>query len=96
MSKIYELRPVNGQKSFNGKALVQIEKDGSEILLSYCTPIIKRAVNGDLTRLYAGWSQTTGKHIKAFCGLDKAGFMALPHDTTPAEKAEAYSGTLYR
>ena len=77
---MFELIPTNGQKSFYGKAVVEV----------------KRALNGDLTRLYAGWSQTTGKHIKAFCGLDKAGFMALPHDTTPAEKAEAYNGTLYR
>lgn len=93
---MYELIPTNGQKSFYGKAVVEVYQDGSAILFSYNTPIVKRALNGDLTRLYAGWSQTTGKHIKAFCVLDKAGFMALPHDLTPAEKAEAYSGTLYR
>lgn len=96
MSKLYELHLVNGQKSFGGKALVEVHQDGSETLYSYCAPIIKRFANGELSRLYAGWSQTTGKHIKAFCGLDKAGFMALPHDLTPAEKAEAYTGTLYR
>lgn len=37
-----------------------------------------------------------GRHIKAFCGLNKAGFMALHHDLTTYEKAAAYAGTLYR
>lgn len=96
MSKIYELCPVDGRKSFYGKALVQIHQDGSETLYSYTTPIIKKAPNGDLTRLYAGWSLTTGRHVKAFCGLDKAGFMALPHEPTTFEKGAAYAGTLYR
>jgi hypothetical protein len=43
-----------------------------------------------------GWSNTTGKHIKAFCGLNKAGFMGLEYKPTPQEKAAAYNGTLYR
>lgn len=92
---IYDFIPTDGRKSFYGKAQV-IQDATGETLYSYNTPIIKRDASGNLSRLYAGWSQTTGRHIKAFCGLDKAGFMALPHDTTPAEKAEAYSGTLYR
>jgi len=46
--------------------------------------------------LWGGWSNTTGKHIKAFCGLNKAGFMGLEHEPTPQEKAAAYNGTLYR
>lgn len=77
---MYELLPVDGQgqKSFYGKAVVETYTDGSATLFSYNTPIIKHALNGVLTRLYQGWSQTTGRHIKAFCGLDKAGFMALP------------------
>lgn len=95
--KIYELRPVaEGQKSFYGKALVEINLDGSETLYSYNTPIIKKYQDGTLKRLYSGWSQTTGRHIKAFCGLNKAQFFALPHELTTYEKAQAYSGTLYR
>lgn len=94
--KTYELHPVNGQKSFGGKALVQVDNAGNETLYSYGTAIIKRLVSGELVRLWAGWSATTGKHISAFCGLNKAGFMALPHDSTTYEKAAAYSGTLYR
>ena len=30
-----------------------------------------------LVRLWDGWSATTGRHIKAFCGLNKAAYMAL-------------------
>lgn len=93
---MYELIPVNGQKSFYGKAVVETYTDGSAVLFSYNTPIIKRTLKGELVRLWAGWSATTGKHIKAFCGLDKAGFTALPHDCTTYEKAAAYAGTLAR
>lgn len=75
--KMYELSPVNGRKSFYGKAKVLIESDGSETLFSYDTPIVKRLANGDLIRLWDGWSNTTGAHIKAFCRLNKTAFMKL-------------------
>lgn len=93
---MYELIPNNGRKSFYGKAVVETYSDGSAILFSYNTPIIKRDKKGNLTRLWAGWSATTGRHIAAFCGLNKAGFMALPHTPDTYEKAAAYAGTLYR
>ena len=94
--KMYELIPTNGRKSFYGKARVMVEDNGTETLYSYETAIIKRIPGGELVRLWAGWSATTGRHIAAFCGLNKAGFMALPHDLTTYEKAAAYAGTLYR
>lgn len=77
--KIYELKPTGtqNQKNFYGKAIVIIEEDGSETLLSYNTPIIKRTPNGELIKLYNDYTQSTGKHIKAFCGLDKKAFMTL-------------------
>lgn len=74
---IYELRPTNGQKSFYGKAIVKINDDGSETLYSYDTPIIRRNADGELVKLWDEWTATTGKHIKAFCGLNKAGYMEL-------------------
>ena len=74
--KIYELTPTNSRKSFYGKAKVIIEDNGVEVLYSYDTPIIKKE-NGKLTRLYDGWTATTGSHIKAFCGLNKNEFMKL-------------------
>lgn len=94
--KVYELTPKTAQKSFYGKAVVMIDERGNETLYSYNTPIIQRSTDGKLIRLWGGWSATTGKHIAAFCGLNKAGFMALPHEPTPHEKAQAYAGTLYR
>ena len=76
--KTYELHPIDGRKSFYGKATVRVDSDGTETLYSYNTPIVTRCPGGGLVKLWAGWSATTGRHIKAFCGLDKAGFMALP------------------
>lgn len=94
--KRYNLMPADGRKSFYNKAVVEIDNAGNETLYSYNTPIIKRLVSGELVRLWGGWSATTGRHIAAFCGLNKAGFLALEHETTTAERAEAYAGTLYR
>lgn len=92
----YYLTPTNGRKSFYNKAFVSVDDMGNETLYSYDTPILKRLVSGELVRIWGGWSATTGNHIAAFCGLNKAGFMALQHETTPQEKAAAYAGTLYR
>ena len=98
---MYELVPDNGQKSFYGKAVVETYTDGSAVLFSYNTPIVKRLLHGELVRLWDGWTATTGKHISAFCGLKKAAFMALPleapekkpgPDMSPAESYRAMMG----
>lgn len=81
--KRYELTPIDGRKSFYGKAVVEIGNDGAETLYSYNTPIIKRTQGGELIKLWSGWSATTGRHIKAFCGLNKAQFDAL--ETPPVK-----------
>ena len=78
--KIYDLKPTDGRKSFYGKATVLIDNDGTETLYSYNTPIIKRTVAGELVRMWDGWSATTGRHVAAFCGLNKAEFMQLPYN----------------
>jgi hypothetical protein len=76
--KIYELTPTNNQASFYGKAIVVIDDDGTETLISYDTPIIERTADGKLNRLWFGdWTATTGRHIKSFCGLNKKQFMEL-------------------
>jgi len=74
--EIKNLIPNDSHKSFYGKAKVMVE-NGVETLLSYDTPILRRE-NGNLKRLWGGWSATTGRHIAAFCGLNKAGFLKLP------------------
>lgn len=73
----YELTPTDGRKSFYGEAVVIVEDNGTETLYSYNTPIIKRLVSGELVKLWDGWTATTGRHIQAFCGLNKAAFMSL-------------------
>lgn len=73
----YELIPMKGQKSFYGKAVVVVEDNGTETLYSYGTPIVKRLVSGELVKMWDGWTATTGRHIQAFCGLNKAAFMSL-------------------
>lgn len=75
--KVYELHPAGTQKSFYGKAVVQVDEDGKETLYSYNTPIVERYPGGRLVKLWDGWTNTTGKHIKAFCGLNKSAFMNL-------------------
>ena len=68
--KFYELSPVDGRKSFYNKAVVRIDRKG-ETLYSYNTPVMVRRPNGELERLWGGWSATTGRHVKAFCGISK-------------------------
>lgn len=75
--KRYELIPTDGRKSFYGKAIVEVEENGTETLYSYNTPIIKRLVSGELVKLWNGWTATTGRHIAAFCGLNKTEYTNL-------------------
>ena len=77
--KIYDLKPTDGRKSFYGKATVHVENDGTETLYSYNTPIIKRTLAGEFTRLWDGWSATTGRHIKEYCGLNKKQYLELEY-----------------
>lgn len=78
MGKIYELHTTGNQKSFYGKAVVEIDNAGNETLYSYNTPIIKRTADGEFVRMWDGWTATTGRHIAAFCGMGKSEFMRLP------------------
>ena len=72
-----ELMPDDSHKSFYGKAIVRENEDGSETLLSYGTEIITREADGTLVPLYNGWTATTGRHVKAFCGLNKDAYFKL-------------------
>lgn len=75
--KIYDLIPNDGRKSFYGKAKVHIDDNGAQTLYSYNTPILRRDPDGSLVKLWHGWTATTGRHINAFCGLNKQGFIQL-------------------
>lgn len=69
--RIYELMPVGSVKSFYGKAIVVVDDNGTETLKSYLTDIIRRDADGALHRLWDGWTATVGRHIFAFCGINK-------------------------
>lgn len=73
----YELIPNGSQKSFNGKAIVELMDDGTKTLYSYGLPVVRRLTDGKLVRLYDGYTATTGKHIKVFCGLSKQEYLSL-------------------
>lgn len=68
---VYDLSPVkSSQKSFYGKARVEVKDDGTKVLWSYNTPVCK-IENGKATLLrrgYLGWasSPTTLKHVRDF------------------------------
>ena len=71
MTTTYELTPNDSHKSFYGKAIVTKDENG-ETLRSYQTDVLRRNPDGSLTRLWDGWSATTGRHIRAFAGINKA------------------------
>lgn len=62
----------------NKKAQTLYCDDNSEILQSYETQIVRRYQDGTLHRLWDGMSNTTAKHIKAFCGLNTKQYRELP------------------
>lgn len=74
----YDLKPTEEQrvKNFYGKAYVEVEPN-KETLYSYNTKIISRDSRGALTKYWDDWSATTGRHIKAFCDLDKKQYEEL-------------------
>ena len=74
---IYDLIPTNGRLSFYGKARVEILEDGTKILFSYGVKIMTIKNNGEMIRHWNDWSNTTGTHIKSFCGLCKKDFLNL-------------------
>lgn len=62
----------------NRKAMVIHDDDGSAILISYETPVLKVDIDGTPHRLWDSWSATTGRHIKQFCGITKRDWDKLP------------------
>lgn len=79
-TKTEKLIPNDSHKSFYGKARVEYHKlNGieSEVLISYTTPVLIR-IGDQLYRTWDGWSATTGRHIRAFAGLNKKEFWDTP------------------
>lgn len=76
----YNLVPSDSHKSFYGKARVVIFDNGCAALISYSTVVLFRDNKGKLHRTWDGWSATTGRHIRAWVGLNKAEYCALPYE----------------
>lgn len=75
---ITNLVPNDSHKSFYGKAKVKTYTDGTRVLQSYNTDVAKIDADGNIIRLWNGYSATTGRHISAFCGLNKKEYLELP------------------
>lgn len=79
----YELTPVDGRKSFYGKAVVFEKDNGEKVLQSYNTEVCK-ITSGEFVRLWSGYSATTMRHVNSFLqrfgipGGGKAWWDALP------------------
>ena len=59
--------------------------DGSEVLQSYDTQIVRKYPDGTIVRLWSGWTPTTGRHIRKFCNLNKEQYVALPIGNKPED-----------
>lgn len=78
--KQYGVLNEKGEQFRCGNPVIVEDNDGVKHLFSYNTEIMTQHKDGKFYRVWTGWSQTTGKHIKAFCGLNKAGFDNLPFE----------------
>lgn len=64
--KVHELGPVDGRKSFYGKAKVKELENGEKVLQSYNTDVCKITSTGEFVRLWGGYSVTTMRHVNSF------------------------------
>lgn len=63
--RIFDLPPMNGRKSFYGKAKCIEHENGTKELLSYET-IVAKIENGIFKKIWSGSTRTTNTHIKSF------------------------------
>lgn len=61
-------REVNRYRLNTMSACVKQYDDGSEILQSYTTDVVKKTPDGKYIRLWHCWSPTTNKHVHTYCG----------------------------
>lgn len=86
VKNIYELSPIDGRKSFYGKAHVLILDNGAEALMSYETIVAVKTPDGVIHRTWDDWSATTGRHLSAFGVCGKAAW-----DKMPVENADTFT-----
>ena len=77
--KFYEIKPIDTHKSFYG--LAKVYKTHSRVyLVSYGLRVAYLDKEGNLHRLWDGWSATTARHIVSFIGhsLSKKEWLSMP------------------
>lgn len=63
----YELEArYTSRKSFYKKARVTVYEDGTKVLTSYGTDVLKLRNDGTIQKLWNGYTATTGRHIHEF------------------------------
>lgn len=67
-------------------AYIKYYDDGSQILQSYSTDVVKRTPSGKYIRLWKSWSPSTMKQVKAYCGHY---FRGLPYEDGTYEDLKA-------
>lgn len=70
-------REINRKRLNYMNACVKYYDDGSEILQSYSTDVVKKTPDGKYIRLWHCWSPATMKQVKAYCGQY---FRGLPYE----------------
>ena len=85
---ISELSPVNGRKSFGGKAKLMYNPDNRAHYLRSYNTTMAGYVDGEMHRYSDERSMTTSTHLAAFfdaCGvrMTPKEFFALPCETAP-------------
>ena len=64
------------------QAWIKTYADGTQILQSYNTDVVKRTPDGRYIRLWNSWSVTTSKQVRAWCGRS---FRDLPFEDGTVE-----------
>ena len=61
-------RIINKERFRYMNAYIKYLDNGDEILQSWSTDVVLRKKNGELVRLWSGWSISTNKQVKDYCG----------------------------
>ena len=84
---------INNKQLNHMNARIYYYDDGSEILTSYGTDVVKRTPEGKYIRLWKGWSRSTSKQVHTYCGMS---FRYLPfEDGTYEDTKQRYKRKSY-
>ena len=76
------VREIDRQRLNYMQAWIKKYDDGSEILMSYNTDVVKKTPDGRYIRLWSLWSSSTSKQVRAYCNR---AFRSLPFEDGTVE-----------